>query len=200
MLNLFPRDFPQKVTKGNHVEQGREIRSFQMATTSWIPFFKGMTPFCRVVSIKRWRQTAKSIFAPQTLPRASWREKSAAGFTLIEVLMATAILAIGLMGVASVITWACVQDVRASHLSRGGFLVEEFMETATRAQYSAQAFNALTGTTANRLIEGVRYSMNCTLAENTPVERCREVTCILSWNNQGSSASARYVYVLSPKF
>lgn len=131
---------------------------------------------------------------------ALWEEKCAPGFTLIEVLMATAILAIGLMGVASVITWACVQDVRASHLSRGSFLVEEFMETATRAQYSAQAFNALTDATANRLIEGVRYTMNCTLAENTPVERCREVTCILSWNNQGSSASARYVYVLSPKF
>jgi type IV pilus assembly protein PilV len=79
-------------------------------------------------------------------------------------------------------------------------MVEEFLETATRAQHSAQAFNALTGTSAGRVVDGVRYTMNCTLAENTPVERCREMTCILSWNNQGSSASARYVYVLSPKF
>lgn len=148
---------------------------------------------------ERLRQTAKSIF-PKVTSNRPWREKASPGFTLIEVLMAAAILAIGLMMVASLITQAFVQDVRASHLSRGSFLLEEFLENTSRAQYSAQAFNALTDTTVSRVSDGVRYTLNCTMTDNTPVERCKEMTCILTWNNKGSRASARYVYVLSPKF
>ena len=171
-----------------------------MAKLSWVPLKKGMTPFCGVASTERLRQTAQPIGAPKADSRRRWQEKSAPGFTLIEVLMAAAILAIGLMGVASVIARASMQDVRARHVSRGSFLVEEFLENATRAQFSAQAFRALADTSTSRFVDGVRFSLNCTLADNTPVERCKEMTCILTWNNSGSRASARYVYVLSPKF
>jgi len=167
---------------------------------SWIPFFKGMTTFCSGIITERLRQNAKPVGVPKAESHRRWGENAPSGFTLIEVLMAGAILAIGLMGVAVVITRASVLDVRASHVSRGSFLVEEFLENATRAQYSAQTLNALTDTATSRLIDGIRFTMNCTLAENTPVERCKEMACILTWNNKGSPASARYVYVLSPKF
>jgi prepilin-type N-terminal cleavage/methylation domain-containing protein len=171
-----------------------------MVKKSWRPFFKAASTFCRVVSTERLFKTAKPIFVSEGQSHERWEKTAPSGFTLIEVLMAAAILAIGLMGIASVIARASVQDVRASHLSRGSFLVEEFLENATRAQYSAQTFNALTDTATSRLIDGIRFTMNCTLAENTPVERCKEMSCILTWNNKGSPASARYVYVLSPKF
>jgi hypothetical protein len=114
--------------------------------------------------------------------------------------MAAAILAIGLAAVASVIAKASIEDVRASQASQGSFLVEEYLEQATRAQYSADAFRLLADSTASRVISGVRFTVNCTMADNTPVERCKEMTCILAWNSKGSPASARYVYVLSPKF
>ena len=134
------------------------------------------------------------------MDRCAQGNRCAPGFTLVEVLMAAAILAIGLMAVASLITYSFVLDIRASQLSRGSLLLEEHLENAARAQYSAQDFKALAGSSTSSVIGGVRYAMNCTLADNTPVERCREMTCILSWNNRGSHASARYVYVLSPKF
>jgi general secretion pathway protein I len=138
-------------------------------------------------------------------PRAIWADspggkKCAPGFTLVEVLVATAILAIGLMAVATLVTHSFVLDVRASQLSRGSLLLEEHLENATRAQYSAQDFKALAGSSTSTIIGGIRYAMNCTMADNTPVEGCKEMTCILSWDNSGSRASARYVYVLSPKF
>ncbi|ACU91506.1 type IV pilus modification PilV family protein [Desulfomicrobium baculatum] len=171
-----------------------------MVKKSWRPFFKEASTFCRVVSTERLFKTAKPIFVSEGPSHARWEENAPSGFTLIEVLMAAAILAIGLMSIAAVIARASVQDVRASHISRANFLMEEFLENATRAQYSAQTFNALTDTAARRVIDGVRFTMNCTLAENTPVERCKEMTCILSWDNSGSRASARYVYVFSPKF
>lgn len=145
-------------------------------------------------------QLAEQLAASNLSTHPKRREKNSPGFTLIEVLMATAILGIGLMGVASLITQASVQDIRAGHVSRGSHLVEEFLETSARAQYSAQAFNALTDTKASTVIDGVRFSMTCTLSDNTPLERCKEMICTLSWNNSGSPVSARYVYVLSPKF
>lgn len=127
-------------------------------------------------------------------------DKNSPGFTLIEVLVAAAILGIGLMGVASLITQASMQDIRASHASRGSHLIEQSLENATRAQHSAQAFNALADTNASTVVDGVRFFMTCALSDNTPLERCKEMTCTLSWNNSGSPVSARYVYVLSPKF
>jgi prepilin-type N-terminal cleavage/methylation domain-containing protein len=145
-------------------------------------------------------QLAEQLAASNLSTHPKRREKNSPGFTLIEVLMATAILGIGLMGVASLISQASVQDIRAGHVSCGSHLAEEFLENAARTQYSAQAFNALTDTKANTVINGVQFSITCTLADNTPVERCKEMTCTLSWNNSGSPASARYVYVLSPKF
>lgn len=138
--------------------------------------------------------------APEVASPAMRPDTGSPGFTLIEVLMAAAILAIGLAAVASVIAKASLDDVRASHMSQGHLLVEEYLEHAARAQYSADAFRLLADSTASRVISGVRFTVNCTLADNTPVERCKEMTCILSWDNKGSPASARYVYVLSPKF
>lgn len=147
----------------------------------------------------RRRRNVKPIFAPTgRSPRRG--QKNAFGFTLIEVLMAAAILAVGLMSVAALIARSSMQEVRSDHMSRAYFLMEDFLENATRAQYSAQAFRSLTDSATSRVIDGLRFSLNCTMAENTPVERCKEMTCILAWTSSGSHASARYVYVLSPKF
>jgi type IV pilus assembly protein PilV len=142
----------------------------------------------------------KPVFTPAVNSQRIGRGNNSLGFTLIEVLMAAAILGIGLLGVAALIVRASVQDVRAVHFVQGGILVEDFLESATRAQYSFQAFNALADTNVSSVIDGVRYSMNCTLTDDTPVERCKEMSCVLSWNTSGSQASAHYVYVFSPKF
>lgn len=142
----------------------------------------------------------RPICAPKTESRRLRGEKNSPGFTLIEVLMAAVILGIGLTGVATLIARASAQDIRSDHIARGAHMVEEFLEKSIRAQYSAKAFRDLKDTNTSAVIDGVRFSLNCTLTDNTPVERCKEMTCALSWNNSGSRASTRYIYVLSPKF
>jgi prepilin-type N-terminal cleavage/methylation domain-containing protein len=142
----------------------------------------------------------KPISARKAGSRRPWDEKNSPGFTLIEVLMAAAILAIGLAGVATLIARSSAQDIRSGHICQGSHVVEEFLEKAIRAQYSAKAFHSLADCNASAVIDGVLFSLNCTMAENTPVERCKEMTCTVTWNNSGSHASTRYIYVLSPKF
>ena len=122
------------------------------------------------------------------------------GFTLVEVLVASAILAIGLMGVATMISRSTTQDSRAYYTTRASMMVEEFLENATRMQYNVEDFRNMTGASVNSTIDGIAYSMDCILANNTPFDRCKEMTCTLNWNNKGIQASTQYVYVYSPKF
>jgi prepilin-type N-terminal cleavage/methylation domain-containing protein len=142
----------------------------------------------------------KPMCARKAGSRRPWNENNSPGFTLIEVLMAAAILAIGLAGVATLIARSSAQDIRSGHICQGSHLAQEFLEKAIRAQYSAKAFHSLADSNASAVIDGVLFSLSCTMADNTPVERCKEMTCTVTWNNSDSNASTRYIYVLSPKF
>ena len=118
----------------------------------------------------------------------------------MEVLVASAILAIGLLGVATMISRSTTQDSRAYYTTRASMMVEEFLENATRLQYDAQDFRDMTGASTNSTIDGIAYSMNCVVVDDTPIDRCKQMTCTLNWNNKGIQASTQYVYVYSPKY
>lgn len=122
------------------------------------------------------------------------------GFTLVEVLVAAAVLTIGLLSVATMTSRSTIQDSRAYHTTQASLIIEEFLENATRAQYSASTFNDLSNTTINSTISGVTYTMTCAIQDFTEVETCREMTCTVNWNNKGIQASTSYVYVFSPKY
>lgn len=122
------------------------------------------------------------------------------GFTLVEVLVASAILAIGLLGTATMISRSTIQDARAYYTSRASVMIEDFFEDMTRSQYSAQNFKNMTGVSFNPTLDGIAFNMNCTLKNDTPMEKCKEMTCILSWNNKGLQSSTQYVYVYTPKY
>lgn len=124
------------------------------------------------------------------------------GFTLVEVLIASAILATGLLGVAGMISKSTIQDVRAYYTSRASLVIEEYLENATRIQYNATAFNNFGNSTANATIDGIVYNMQCGVVRNAPVASLNTVqtTCTVFWNNKGIQSSTQYVYVFSPKY
>ena len=125
---------------------------------------------------------------------------AANGFTLVEVLVAAAVLAIGLLSVATMTSQSTIQDSRAFHMTHASMMVEEFLENATRMQYDPDDYGDLNGTLATRTVNGVVYTMNCTLSALAPVDRCREMTCTVIWNNKGIPTSTQYVYTFSPKY
>lgn len=124
----------------------------------------------------RLNQALKAVSPSKTRHLQLFKKQTCRGFTLIEVLIAAAVLSIGLMGVASLIAQASSQQFRSGHISKGSHLVEEFLEKSIPAQYSAKQFNVLADSNATAVIDGVRYSLNCTLTDSMPVERCKEMT------------------------
>lgn len=110
-------------------------------------------------------------------------------------MVALAILTIGLLGVATMISRSTIQDARAYYQTQASLMVEETFENTSRLQYNATAFRNMNNINSNRSIDGVDYILNCTLLDDTPIPNCKEMTCIATWNNKGIRASTEMIYV-----
>lgn len=130
----------------------------------------------------------------------AWEKKSNQGFTLVEVLIAAAILAIGLLAVSTMIARSTIQDSRAYYMTKASMIVEEFFEAKVRDQYNSDDYNNMTSTAFDTAIDGISYSTNCTLVNDTPIKNAKQMTCQVSWNNKGIQARTTYAYVFSKKF
>lgn len=122
------------------------------------------------------------------------------GFTLVEVLIASLILAIGLLAVATMISRSTLQDSRAYYMTKASMIAEEIFEEMIHAQYDEGDFKNMTDTALNTVVDGVNYSTNCIINNDTPIKNTKEMTCVVTWNNKGIQARTAYVYVFSPKY
>lgn len=119
------------------------------------------------------------------------------GFTLVEVLIATVILAIGILAVSTMIARSTIQDSRAYYLTKASMMVEEVIEQETNRQYSQSEFNNTSNFTISRVVDGITYNMECTYQNNlAPIDFCKEITCTVTWNNKGIQGNTSYAYNL----
>jgi len=125
-----------------------------------------------------------------------YSKQSCHGFTIVEILIASIVLAIGALAASTMIARSTVQDSRSYYMTRASMMLEELIENATRVQYTSADFDSLNNSTTTINIDGILYTLNCVIQSNTPIDKCKETT----WNNKGIQARTRYVYVLSPKF
>lgn len=127
------------------------------------------------------------------------KQRNASGFTLVEVLVASAILAVGIMGVATMIARSTIQDARSYHTTHASLMVEEAIEDMLEDQWRLATYRNMTAPVENRTINGVDYEMICILANNTPINNCKEMNCTVSWNNKGIQSQTEFTYVFSYK-
>ena len=122
--------------------------------------------------------------------------QSDAGFTLVEILIASFILAVGLLATSTMIARSTIQDSRAYYLTKATMLIEEILEQESNKQYMNSEFNAISGTTSTALIDGVSYNISCTVTNATPEDFCKQITCVANWNNKGKPGNIEYAYTL----
>ena len=118
------------------------------------------------------------------------------GFTLVEVLIATVILAVGLLAVSTMIARSTIQDSRAYYLTKASMIVEEFIEQETNKQYSQTDYNNIANISTTKTIDGIKYNLNCVIQNDIPYDFCKEMTCTVTWNNKGTQGNTSYAYYL----
>ena len=105
---------------------------------------------------------------------------SDSGVTLIEILIAVTILAIGLLGVAGLQVTAIKGNSHGNTISQATAIAEEQVETIRNMDYSEVTFDP------NPLIEnnidGTIYTRTTEVEDNTPLTDLKRVTVTVSWS------------------
>lgn len=132
------------------------------------------------------------------VPHGHTRDEAlAAGFSLIEALIASAVLAIGIMGVVSMVLSASILDLRSHRLSQASLLFEDIVEGMARTQHDPAQYRNMTAPSGSVTRGGLNFGVNCTLNEETPFAGCREMTCRITWNLNGRSYAIRHAYTFA---
>lgn len=108
------------------------------------------------------------------------------GFTLIEVLMAISIMAIGLLGLAALQITATGGNALAKKNSLAVSLAEDKIEFYKNTLYN----NIPAGvTTETNLPAGAIYTRTTTVEDDTPITGVKTITVKVAWQNGSKSVS-----------
>lgn len=113
-----------------------------------------------------------------------------AGYTLIELMIALMILAVGILGIWSMHGTAIRGNAQAMWITEGAALASDQVEKLMRMDYDDADLDAGTHTR----IEDTYTVEWVVSAENTPIDYVKTVTVTASWTVAGQSRSVSYVY------
>ena len=112
------------------------------------------------------------------------------GFTLLELLIALVILAIGLLGLAGLHIAAIQGNVSGFKLSAASAIAQERIEELKTMDTTSAALSV--GDHAddgNVTVQGVTYSRNYTIQDNTPVTGTSTILFTISWVEPGTGTA-----------
>ena len=109
------------------------------------------------------------------------------GFTLIEVMLAMGVFAIGILAVASMQITAFQGNRSARLRTEAVTCASEYMEDLVNQGYSAITDGSDT--------KG-EIDLSWTVSDNTPVNNTKTVKVIASWKDRGETRTADFSYII----
>ncbi len=120
----------------------------------------------------------------------SWRNER--GFTLIEVLVATVILVIGLIGVAGLLTSVMQANRGAMNRTRAQQILVEKV-----AQFHSTAYANLASGSDQDTVGGVVFTRQWTVNPNTPIANASTIALTARWVERRDTFRVRQSTILS---
>jgi type IV pilus modification protein PilV len=123
---------------------------------------------------------------PQT-PGNELKKNSTQGFSLVEVLIALAIFAVGVLAVALMLDTSIHYNSSARLMSEATEIAQHQMEKLMNASYNDAELDAFSSPYGPNTIGS--YSVSWTVQENIPMSDMKTIKLTVAWNNQGESKS-----------
>ena len=112
------------------------------------------------------------------------------GFTLLELLIALVILAIGLLGLAGLHIAAIKGNVSGFKISAASAVAQQRIEELKAMDSSSAALSAgAHPADGNATIQGIAYNRSYTIQDNTPVTGTSTITFTVSWVEPGTGTA-----------
>ena len=115
------------------------------------------------------------------------------GFTLLEVLIAISIFAIGILGVASMQITAIGGNTSARTHTEAATWAADRVERLMALPYNHPDLDAANN--PHPATEGV-YNIVWNVTDNTPITNTKTITVIVTWNTRGANRSVSMQHVI----
>ncbi len=114
------------------------------------------------------------------------------GFTLIEIMVALAILAFGILAIASMQISSLSGTAAAQKVTEATSIAQDRVERFVSVAYNDADLSTGTHTEAN---PPVGYSVSWSVSTNTPITNTKTIVVNVSWNAKGVTKSTSLTYI-----
>jgi type IV pilus assembly protein PilV len=137
-----------------------------------------------------------------------WREKKARrkrgvgilrngrGFTLIEIMVAVALLVIGILGLIATATSVIQGNAISRQMTTAMALAQERMEILKRLSYTASDLTSGSHTDPGNPLSTI-YTRSWTVADNSPAANMKTVQVTVAWTRKGSNHSVNLQTIIA---
>jgi type IV pilus assembly protein PilV len=117
------------------------------------------------------------------------------GFTLVEVLVALIVFAIGVLSIATLMPLGSRSIVKSADQTRGSELISGAAERLLTTSYSDSTLTAGTHTDPGNPYDS-KYYVRWIVEDDQPMASCKRVTVTAGWPSSSSPAGASVVIVI----
>ena len=111
------------------------------------------------------------------------------GFTLLELLIALAILSVGLLGLAGLHIAAIKGNVSGFKFSAASAVAQQRLEELKALDAASAALSSGTHNDGNVLVQNITYNRSYTVTDNSPVRGTSTLTFTVTWTEPMSGVT-----------